>query len=41
LLSFHLGLFQMDKTATVLLAMLLLVAGVDALSAWSRRVLTR
>ncbi len=41
LLSFHLGLVQMDKTATVLLAMLLLVAGVDALSAWSRRVLTR
>lgn len=41
LLSFHLGLFQMDKTATVLLAMLLMVAGVDALSAWARRWLTR
>lgn len=41
LLSFHLGLFQMDKTATVLLAMLIMVAWVDALSAWARRWLTR
>ena len=32
LLSFHMGLFQMGKTATVLVAMLLLVAVVDALS---------
>ncbi|HPE01498.1 MAG TPA: phosphonate ABC transporter, permease protein PhnE [Burkholderiaceae bacterium] len=41
LLVFHMGLFQMGKTATVLAAMLLLVALVDALSYASRRVLTR
>ena len=41
LLSFHMGLFQMGKTATVLAAMLLLVALVDALSYGSRRWLTR
>ena len=35
------GLFQMDKTATVLAAMLLMVAAVDALSYAVRRVLTR
>jgi len=41
LLSFHMGLFQMGKTATVLVAMLLLVALVDALSYAARRVLAR
>jgi len=41
LLSFHMGLFQMGKTATVLAAMLLLVALVDSLSHVSRRLLTR
>lgn len=41
LLSFHMGLFQMNKTATVLAAMLLLVGLVDALSHLSRRLLTR
>lgn len=41
LLSFHMGLFQMNKTATVLAAMLLMVACVDALSFASRRWLTR
>jgi phosphonate transport system permease protein len=41
LLSFHMGLFQMGKTATVLGAMLLLVAGVDALSHAARRMLSR
>lgn len=41
LLAFHMGLFQMGKTATVLGAMLLLVALVDALSYSIRRVLTR
>jgi len=41
LLAFHMGLFQMDKTATVLAAMLLMVAAVDALSYAVRRVLTR
>ena len=41
LLSFHMGLFQMGKTATVLGAMLLLVALVDALSYSVRRALAR
>jgi phosphonate transport system permease protein len=41
LLSFHMGLFHMDKTATILTAMLLLVAMVDALSYGARRWLTR
>ena len=41
LLAFHMGLFQMGKTATVLIAMLLLVGIVDALSYWVRRALSR
>ncbi|MCE4539374.1 phosphonate ABC transporter, permease protein PhnE [Pelomonas sp. P7] len=41
LLMFHMGLFQMDKTATVLAAMLVLVALVDAASFGLRRALTR
>lgn len=41
LLAFHMGLFQMPKTATVLIAMLLLVALVDGASFASRRWLTR
>ena len=41
LLAFHLGLFQMGRTATVLIAMLLLVAIVDGLSYWMRRALSR
>jgi len=41
LLSFHMGLFHMGKTATILAAMLVLVAMVDALSFAARRVLTR
>ncbi|MCW5612024.1 MAG: phosphonate ABC transporter, permease protein PhnE [Rubrivivax sp.] len=41
LLVFHMGLFHMDKTATVLAAMLLLVALVDAASQGARRLLTR
>jgi phosphonate transport system permease protein len=41
LLVFHMGLFHMDKTATILAAMLLLVAAVDALSYGARRWLTR
>jgi phosphonate transport system permease protein len=41
LLSFHMGLFHMNKTATILAAMLLLVALVDALSHGLRRLLTR
>jgi len=41
LLAFHMGLFQMQKTATVLIAMLLLVALVDGASYMWRRALTR
>jgi phosphonate transport system permease protein len=41
LLSFHMGLFQMGKTSTVLMAMLLMVALVDALSFAARRWMTR
>jgi phosphonate transport system permease protein len=41
MLAFHMGLFHMGKTATVLGAMLLLVALVDALSHGVRRVLMR
>jgi phosphonate transport system permease protein len=41
MLKFHLSLFQMERAATVILAMLLLVAVVDALSFALRRTLTR
>ena len=41
LLAFHMGLFHMPKTATVLGAMLLLVALVDAASLGTRRWMTR
>jgi phosphonate transport system permease protein len=41
LLAFHMGLFHMNKTATILIAMMLLVAMVDVLSYVSRRVMTR
>lgn len=41
LLKYHLSLFQMQQAATVILAMLLLVAAVDAVSFWLRRILTR
>ncbi len=41
LLAYHMGLFQMDKTCTVLVAMLLLVALVDSLSYAARRAMTR
>jgi phosphonate transport system permease protein len=41
LLAFHLGLFQMAETGTILAAMLVLVLGVDAASHALRRVLTR
>jgi phosphonate transport system permease protein len=41
LLSFHMGLFHMGKTATILGAMLLLVALVDTLSYGARRWMTR
>jgi phosphonate transport system permease protein len=41
LLAFHMGLFHMGKTATILGAMLLLVGLVDLLSHSARRLLTR
>jgi len=41
LLSFHMGLFQMNKTATILAVMLLMVACVDALSFGLRRWMNR
>nr|MBP6251848.1 phosphonate ABC transporter, permease protein PhnE [Rubrivivax sp.] len=41
LLAFHMGLFHMGKTCTIVGAMLLLVALVDALSHASRRAMTR
>jgi len=41
MLKFHLSLFQMERAATVIVAMLLLVAVVDALSFALRRALTR
>ena len=41
MLAFHMGLFQMGRTATVLVAMLVLVALVDAASYAARRALTR
>jgi len=40
-LAFHMGLFHMSTTATVLIAMLLLVGVVDALSYGLRRILMR
>ena len=40
MLAFHMGLFQMQETSSILIAMILLVALVDAASYWSRRVMT-
>jgi phosphonate transport system permease protein len=40
MLAFHMGLFQMGETSTVLLAMMVLVALVDALSYLIRRLLS-
>jgi phosphonate transport system permease protein len=41
LLAYHMGLFQMGETSSILLAMMLLVAIVDATSYWARRGMTR
>jgi phosphonate transport system permease protein len=41
MLAFHMGLFQMGRTATVLIAMVLLVALVDAVSHALRRAMSR
>jgi phosphonate transport system permease protein len=39
MLSFHMSLFQMPQTSSVLVSMLMLVALVDALSYWSRKLM--
>jgi phosphonate transport system permease protein len=41
MLAFHMGLFQMQETSSILISMMLLVAMVDAVSYWARRVMTR
>jgi phosphonate transport system permease protein len=41
MLSFHMGLFQMQETSSVLAAMILLVILVDMLSYFARRLLSR
>ncbi|HEX7455630.1 MAG TPA: ABC transporter permease subunit [Gallionella sp.] len=41
MLKYHLSLFQMQQAASVIIAMLLMVALVDAISFWLRRQLTR
>jgi phosphonate transport system permease protein len=41
MLSFHMGLFQMQETSSILLSMILLVALVDILSYWSRQTMAR
>ncbi|TAF99558.1 MAG: phosphonate ABC transporter, permease protein PhnE [Betaproteobacteria bacterium] len=41
MLSFHMGLFQMQETSSILIAMMLLVALVDALSYLWRRAMQR
>jgi phosphonate transport system permease protein len=41
MLAFHMGLFQMQETSSILLVMLLLVALVDVISHVSRRLMTR
>ena len=41
MLAFHMGLFHMNETSAVLIAMILLVALVDFVSYLSRRLLQR
>ena len=41
MLSFHMGLFQMQETSSILAAMILLVILVDTLSYFARRLLSR
>jgi phosphonate transport system permease protein len=41
MLAFHMGLFQMSETSSILIAMMALVAMVDLLSYVSRRVMSR
>jgi phosphonate transport system permease protein len=41
MLAFHMGLFHMNETSAILIAMILLVAMVDLLSYLSRRIMQR
>ncbi|WP_288108591.1 phosphonate ABC transporter, permease protein PhnE [Limnobacter sp.] len=41
MLAYYMGLFQMSETSTILLAMIILVAAVDALSYFSRKRFSR
>lgn len=41
MLAFHMGLFQMSETSSILIAMMVLVAMVDLLSYFSRRAMSR
>jgi phosphonate transport system permease protein len=41
MLAFHMGLFQMNETSSILLAMIALVVVVDLLSYFSRRLMSR
>jgi phosphonate transport system permease protein len=41
MLAYHMGLFQMNETATVLIAMLVLVVIVDGLSGVSRTLMQK
>jgi phosphonate transport system permease protein len=41
MLAFHMGLFQMSETSSILIAMMLLVALVDVLSYALRRGMSR
>ena len=41
MLAFHMGLFQMQETSSILIAMILLVVFVDTLSYAARRLMSR
>jgi phosphonate transport system permease protein len=41
MLAFHMGLFQMSETSSILIAMIILVVLVDALSYLARRLMSR
>ncbi|MFM8677715.1 MAG: phosphonate ABC transporter, permease protein PhnE, partial [Burkholderiaceae bacterium] len=41
MLAFHMGLFQMQETSSILIAMIILVVLVDSLSYLSRRLMSR
>jgi phosphonate transport system permease protein len=41
MLAFHMGLFQMQETSSILIAMILLVVLVDTVSYTARRLMSR